>query len=233
MFHSGNPLRWDGQPFWSGQPSRQQVAIRKGDKEAAREEDWNVKMMGWGVQRCPCCDGTVSGALVQRVSQPAGSCSRLRGQGGSCVIQKESMYCTCTKKQQMCLSLHLCAFARTRRTEGRGRGLILIISCQALGLALQTRWCKSKRVSELCVCVCVRALQRCLWGRKRRISARFGRLRYFWLSHKGILNTRAHANSHQRTKSETFQYRHLHKSSNLAQYTLLFDSHARIMMHNS
>jgi len=139
--------------------------------------------------------------------------------------REESARIVHAQKQQMYLfSGSVCLHAYAAR-EGRGRGLILIISCQALGLALQTRRCKSKCVSGSCVYACV--LQRSLLGNKLRISARFGHPWYFWLVHKGILkhthapspHTHTHTHHIHSVKSETFPYRHLHKSNIPAQHT--------------
>lgn len=181
---------------------------------------------GWGSPEVPLRWWHGVKALVQRSSQQAGPRSSLRRTA-----------CTVHAQSNKRISTLLCVFACTRGREGRGRGLILIISCQALGLALQTRWRKSKCVSGSCtckcVCVCVAALP--LKG-TRRGSVPDSVACGISGSATRALKKQTKRLAHKHTpgwKSETFYRQYLHTFSVLLQHTLLFDSHACIMMHNS
>lgn len=96
------------------------------DKQVVRAKDWLANIKGLGVKWCPCCDGTVSEALVQRASQaasrqaPGADCE---GRAGVCVMQRQCMYSTCTKTTNVfffCESC-VCSCARTaKRAQGGG-----------------------------------------------------------------------------------------------------------------
>lgn len=138
--------------IWSTkQTAGDSLKKKKKWSESVRRKDWNVKTRGWEVQRCPCCDGTVSEAPVQRAQRPARRPLKPRCKSMLGVVCHSGGVCVCSACSKTTGSACLCEFACTHSRGGRGRGLILIISCQALGLTLQTRWCKLECVSGPCV----------------------------------------------------------------------------------
>lgn len=157
VFHPGNPPWWDGRLFltWSAKDTagdNLKKWWRSGEREGIVGEDDRTGGTEVPLAVTAQCQKHYFKELA---SQPAaGPWGTLWGQGGSmchtggvCV-----QYVHENNKYYLLLDVRVCAFACTRSQEGRGRRLILIISCQALGLALQTRWCKSKCVSGSCVC---------------------------------------------------------------------------------
>lgn len=202
-----------------GQQRMRQVTISRSDEEVAGTA-------GQGLVGEDAGMGGYRGALAvtaqcqkHQFKEPASwptTETACEGRLGVCVTQREHVYSTCTKNNK-CISFWTCVFACTRSWEGRGRGLILIISCQALGLALQTRWCKSKCVSGSCVCVCVAALP---LREQAKDQCQILPPAVFLARPQGHFKTHTHVHACT-AKSETFRYRHLHKSDLLEQHTLV------------
>lgn len=118
-----------------------------------------------------------------QVSRPLKQAARA---GWECVSYTGSARTLCapeTTNVWICVDVHICAHARLR---GQRAGAYINHKLSGSGSRTSNEMVQIK-VCLWVVCVCV--FQHCLRGNKPRISARFDRLWYFWLGHKGILST--------------------------------------------
>lgn len=157
--------------------------------------------MGWGVQRCPCCDSTVSEALVQRACQASRPLKQAARAGWECVSYRGSACTVRARKQQIYLFLdaRVCMHTQPR---GQRAGAYINHKLSGSGSCTSNEMVQIK-VCLWVVCVCVAALplreqaeDQCqIWPPAVFLARPQGHFKHTHIHTNGV-------------KSETFRYRH-------------------------